>query len=545
MPAVPHAPTSFLGGNPNAPTLLTTYPTELILNQKLNLNRPFGDGLDLALPTKHPLEINGTLVTDDALEIELLQMSNPTTYANWLNDVVLANERYPLRQAYARHLYCTMMYLLGTTSVDLNYDGLPDNQAQKARAVAQWAINVVDFRDSDSIMTPFAYDPDLSDGWNTPLNPYNELNPSLADPMWNQYVVWGCERPELLLTEALATHDRRTEDLDTEDQNPSNPADVPNLTTAAMDPDADFDQRLRPMGSLLIELYNPWLSTYSAISNASDPSHSETPPADLYGPAGGPATALAGVMLNAVSQNTGGGSSPVWRILVAKDESRFADPDHKQDQFPPPPGFGGGPSSFNDNDVERVIYFASHDPAPGPGQVDLRNIMDFPASTLRDVMAPTPEEAVLTDVIAPGRYAVIGPGYEANSIFLRSDSRHSNGLHFCTFGCRPLNPNNSGMPFGDGPQGLRAARHVVLGVGTKTGRDLNTLDDAVVVNNVQVPNYLNGIQVSLVSVSVVRCAAPHGRLGDARAPHVEHFRTDRRLSGSVERLASDGCQWGG
>ncbi len=33
-----------------------------------------------------------------------------------------------------------------------------------ARRIAQWAVNVVDFRDPDSIMTPFEYD----------VNPFNQ-----------------------------------------------------------------------------------------------------------------------------------------------------------------------------------------------------------------------------------------------------------------------------------------------------------------------------------------------------------------------------------
>ena len=51
--------------------------------------------------------------------------------------------------------------------------------------MAQWAVNVVDFRDADSSMTRFAYDTDPKDGW-TP----------------NADVVWGLERPDLLINEA-------------------------------------------------------------------------------------------------------------------------------------------------------------------------------------------------------------------------------------------------------------------------------------------------------------------------------------------------------
>ena len=65
--------------------------------------------------------------------------------------------------------------------------------------IAQYAVNIVDFRDADSVMTRFNYDPAF-----------------LSTFLWNppaSAVVWGCERPELFITETLAWHDRRTDDL--------------------------------------------------------------------------------------------------------------------------------------------------------------------------------------------------------------------------------------------------------------------------------------------------------------------------------------------
>ena len=70
--------------------------------------------------------------------------------------------------------------------------------------------------------------------------------------------MWGCERPELLITEAVAFHDQRTEDL--------NP---PNGTTDDDPKDTHFDQRLRPRGSFFVEVYNP---------SGGD----ERPPAEFY-----------------------------------------------------------------------------------------------------------------------------------------------------------------------------------------------------------------------------------------------------------------------
>jgi hypothetical protein len=73
---------------------------------------------------------------------------------------------------YCRGLY-TLALLLGATN---------------DRQTAQWAVNVLDFRDEDSTMTSFAYDTNLTDGWN---------------PNGND-VVYGVERPELLIVETAA-----------------------------------------------------------------------------------------------------------------------------------------------------------------------------------------------------------------------------------------------------------------------------------------------------------------------------------------------------
>ena len=64
----------------------------------------------------------------------------------------------------------------------------------------------------------------------------------------------GCERPELLITETLAWHDRRTDDLTgvgtASEEDTSHP----------FDPDNDFDQRRRPRGAFFVELTSPWQS---------------------------------------------------------------------------------------------------------------------------------------------------------------------------------------------------------------------------------------------------------------------------------------------
>ena len=83
-----------------------------------------------------------------------------------------------------------------------------DRAELTAHRIAQWAINVVDFRDANAIMTPFEYDVDPFNGW-------------LAmdgDPGTNEggerRLIWGAEYPDLLLNENVAFHNRNVKDTD-------------------------------------------------------------------------------------------------------------------------------------------------------------------------------------------------------------------------------------------------------------------------------------------------------------------------------------------
>lgn len=69
-------------------------------------------------------------------------------------------------------------------------------------------------------------------------------------------VVWGTERPELLITEGLALHDRRV-------SNEPVGGLLPIGAEAKLDPETekpenDLDQYFKPVGSAFIEIYNPW-----------------------------------------------------------------------------------------------------------------------------------------------------------------------------------------------------------------------------------------------------------------------------------------------
>ncbi len=98
------------------------------------------------------------------------------------------NIYYIQRQAYFKDLY--------TLLVLLNYPATPTDKEE----YAQWAANVVEFRDADSTMTPFEYDTDLSNGWQCD----GDVRTSESD---RGDTVWGTERPEILITSGVGWED--------------------------------------------------------------------------------------------------------------------------------------------------------------------------------------------------------------------------------------------------------------------------------------------------------------------------------------------------
>jgi hypothetical protein len=254
-------------------------PYELLAGQKMNLNSPLGNGrddnkngvVDEPSPSNVDPDPNfyqfgadslflfkGYDYTNDPSNDPRTKLPSPAQVNSYFPTPFLdANDISSLprpvvfnrfngvdfgvtsaQQLQARYLYVLMMLLCDLNSLDSKFPGTPTQQREATcRLLAQWAVNAVDFRDRDSISTRFdytvyqGYPPNLSTGWMPDGN----------------HTVWGCERPELLISETLAFHDRKTEDLDT-------PA---YKTTDTQQPDKDFDQKSRPQGSLFIKLYNP------------------------------------------------------------------------------------------------------------------------------------------------------------------------------------------------------------------------------------------------------------------------------------------------
>ncbi len=298
------------------------------------------------------------------------------------------NNPYFSRQVYARHLYCLMMLTLEAspdfepTSEDPNLSPAELRRIM-ARRIAQWAVNVVDFRDPDAVMTPFEFDLDPfdEDGWSVDDN--YETQDGTAD----RAMVWGCESPELLITETLAFHDRRVRDTnlelpegggtaqerrpqDNQDQDPDN----------NVEPDEDLDQFRVPEGSLFIELYC-----------AGNPNVNRPDPDDLY--------QNGELALDKVT-----GNSPVWRIAIAKS---------------PYPQFAAG------SDALRRARLALTKPAvdpylefhPDDESMLLRDLPQIGETAARFVVftrqAPAPgyfySQSAVSARLRPGEFAVLGP----------------------------------------------------------------------------------------------------------------------------------------
>lgn len=300
-----------------------------------------------------------------------------TAMFNKANDPEDENGRYPKREAFARRLYNLLNYL------KINMGG--GNGQEESNA--QWAINVVDFLDADSIMTPFEYQPGK--------------------------FVFGCERPELLISETLALHSRNTAPDVKDEANMiggelkrgSNPPDndtvyenytldgiinedgtpttwdeireenkdneeilgfidsiiekIENMEDVSRpNGEIDFDQNIRPQGALYVELYHPWGNT------------GETEPytSDLYNDDGH------------LELGKKVGDDSVWRIIVEKKSNwELDDPDENS-------GTGVG------MDVERIINLAA---TTSKGGIEKDDVYVYPASDSK--------------TLKPGGHLILGP----------------------------------------------------------------------------------------------------------------------------------------
>ena len=373
---------------------------ELAAGLRLDVNRPLGNGRD----------DNGNGVVDESGEdlisspTKIWSQPNPATAASYeVMDQAFVNANFtPLdvpyktdpepgvindndsavqRQLLARHLY--VLALTTTAHPGYAINGGPADPAT-AKRLAQWAINAVDFRDADNIMTPFEYDLNPFDGWDpdsdvgtAPDHAGPDGNPNTADDT----LVWGCERPELLINETMAFQDRNT--TDEADEDPNQGEEPGDSSDPLNEPAGEFDQLYRPRGAFFLELYNPWPA--APATNAD--THLIVNGNDI------------GVDLGALDKQTD--TTPVWRLMVYRDPDVTKDPDDRA-RMPSNP--------------DRSVYFAGFDPQFGNDSH--KAIANWPASGSPD----SDGTAFYNDFadantrsvppVRPNRYLVVGSGNE-------------------------------------------------------------------------------------------------------------------------------------
>ncbi len=293
--------TSITGTGSNRPQDL--FAPEVLLGHRMDINRPFHD----------------TLTTEP-------------------NDATGNNATAPLgrRQIFARQLYCLMVSI-----VRANNSGTLS--ASDARKIAQYAVNVVDFRDEDSVMTQFFFDANFGPASTT-------WSPGSGD------FVWGCERPELLITETLAWHNRRTDDLS-----------EGNKITASSNPDNDLDQSRRPWGAFFIELYSPWQSQAKQLVSGtvgnvtlspSGTARGEPTPSELI--VGGTSSFSTNTTISLSLTTPTSDKTPVWRLVSVRGNVEGGTGFDAQGKFVDPA------AANSTAKIDRAFYFA---PPPAALQV--------------------------------------------------------------------------------------------------------------------------------------------------------------------------------
>ncbi|MEM8669568.1 MAG: hypothetical protein AAGG48_18725 [Planctomycetota bacterium] len=459
--------------------LMELLPQEMMAGHKLNLNRPFGNGID----------DDGDGVVDDPQELrnavevfyrDFTGTPSNTSYTTSYSDVTVGAPG-PVQPApnpfleptpqslFARHLYVLAMSLVrdksgsgdeydftlgnaGSITIDptnQTYRSNPTggaivNGAElefRAWRLAQWAINVADFRDPDSIMSRFDYDVYPYDGWDvTPPPPFV--------PQPTSRVVWGMEYPELALEESLAFHDRRVRDTNLEAAVAPEQPD-PRFSGGQFRDD-DLDQWRIPQGSLFFELRSTRSPDFLRVpANDGDATaQSWAVPSELYGqididPSASVITEYAlDLARRAPDRN------PVWRVAITRAHPATGGAGTRElsgDEMLQPVGsienstFTGPPNRLTStlqpdrpdffgpqilDSIDRVVWFTNENPddgvltdgTAGDGIVDFapldsRNIERifynrFPAGDYPY------QDTTDTDVevyLRGGQYAVIGP----------------------------------------------------------------------------------------------------------------------------------------
>jgi hypothetical protein len=379
--------------NPDTDLQLLLAP-ELRRGEKLDLNRILGNGQD----------DDNDMVVDTAENNPLWQVNAPD-YTH--GDATVGSPQ----ELFARHLYALAMLVTNHTpdangaTFPMPYQGTNVDPRTYARRMAQWCVNVVDFRDPDAVMTRFEFD----------VNPFNGWKNVPAEVA----VVWGCEAPELLITETLAMHDKRVADTDRDDGSGDNFGPPGKRLGPDQDNDGQpdendvtLDQEAIPQGSLFVELFctrSPVPPTAQMSSMAPVDALKGLLPAELYSlPAVPQQSQQFGLNLAAVAPPTSAGRVlPVWRLAISTSQvQRDANGNvtHRADR--PLENWRKTPDTFIPEpapvDYDRYVWFTNAVP---PSEPDRHRIFyNHMLGYERPAAEPVPQP-----VLTPGRYAVVAP----------------------------------------------------------------------------------------------------------------------------------------
>ena len=378
------------------------------------------------------------------------------------------------RHMYSRHLFALMMMLQeqepntgryfqfapngspAQMAGEVEMSGAINNEFTTYR-IAQWAANCADYLDRDSIMSAFEYDaqPFVDNDGNSSNGTWDvdgdiTTNETLTNPNIPRRVIWGMERPTMLLDETWAFHDVRTRDTD---DDPSGEYTTRRPSAGMVDIDPHYDQTRMPQGSVFFELFcavngvvpaelrpealTPW-GNQRVPENVVDLSRLAPPGMD------DPNTMMEDETL----------PRPVWRMVVAArnddpsgGQISLLDPTNPVGSLRPTidtsplslqaPGSSVQPiESPDDADISRIVWFTSWDAyvqqtsalmgSPyTPEDVDLRiyysdlqlanaglpdDERDFGNVVNWGFEDPGTQEAAMRMFhVAPSQYAVVGP----------------------------------------------------------------------------------------------------------------------------------------
>lgn len=257
--------------------LTTIMPWEVLRGEPMDLNRPFerpsSDGDPYEFPSEYGSELSPQFTNGFDQRWLLIysvskRPSDPGPAARDTRNRFLAGSSpFYAKQLYARHLFCLLMLLKDedyklppftavTTETGASMPLAPaeanNRKELTIRKIAQWAANVVDYRDMDASMLAFEYDANPFDGWTVDGNPNTDESAlPTDDPHYNpdRRIVWGAETPDLLISETLAFHDLRL-------KNTQYNTGTEKTLEDTNDMDDDLDQYRNPQGSLFVELLN-------------------------------------------------------------------------------------------------------------------------------------------------------------------------------------------------------------------------------------------------------------------------------------------------